>query len=98
MHVQAKDDPGRFICCSRPNLSYEAFLAQDFSHYAPSPQVPAPPLRSSPRFVLSFTSDPLCEQDATIYANACETSFDSVGAYAAYSAHSHARVASPHHE
>jgi hypothetical protein len=40
MCVQAKDDPGRFICCSRPNLSYEAFLAQDFSHYAPSPQVP----------------------------------------------------------
>lgn len=73
-YIGAKDDPGRFICCSRPNLSYEAFLAQDFSHYAPSPQ------------------------DATIYANACETSFDSVGAYAAYSAHSHARVASPHHE
>lgn len=34
------NDPARFICsASRPNLSYESFLSQDFSQYTPAPQV-----------------------------------------------------------
>jgi len=75
-HTYIDDDCSRFIeslNSARADLSYGAFLSQDFANYVPSPQ------------------------DASIYESICENDFDSVGDYAAHSAHSHGLVAIHHH-